>query len=129
MPGVTFSHSFKSYDDFHPEQRGGEVSIKSQLRGRPHLQRLQFRKGSFPKRARSSQILLHVMDRKEDFPASEKDVPNSNRTVQVTLKRAVSASSRCFEICLGDFIERGKQPDFERTPRLSHGHTGVALIY
>ena len=133
MPGIAISHGSKSYDDFHSEKRGGEVSIKSQLRGRPHLQRQQFRKGSFLKRERGSEILLHVMDRKEDRSASETSVANRDHTVQVTLKRGVSASSCCFEKCPGDFIERGKQPHLERTPRysarFSYGHICIVLIY
>ena len=76
MLGVFISHGLKSYDDFHSEKRGGDVSIKSQLRGRPYLQRQQFRKGSFLKRERSIQILLHVMNRKKDRPASEISVAN-----------------------------------------------------
>ena len=133
MHGVAISHGSESYDDFHSEKRGGEVSIKSQLRGRPHLQRQQFRKGSLLKPERRSEILLHVMNCKKDRPASEISVANSDHTVQVTLKRGMSASSRCFEKCLGDFIERGKQPHLERTPRysarFSYGHTCVVLIY
>jgi len=87
MLGIPIFHGAKSHDDFHSEERSSKVSIKSQLGRRPHLQRLQFRKGFFLKRGRSVQIFLHVMNRNKDRPASERGAANSNLTVQVVLKR------------------------------------------
>ena len=119
MTGFVIPQGLKSYDDFHSEKRGGDVSIKSQLRGRPHVQQQQFRKDPFLKRDRSSQFLLHVMDRKKNCPARKTCVANGDGAVQVTLKMGMSAFPHCFKTCLGDFIECGKQPRLERTPHFS----------
>ena len=105
MLGIPVFNSTKSHDDFHSEKRGRKVSIKSQLRRRLHLQRLQFRKGSFLKGGRSVQIFLHVMNRNKDRPASERGATNSNPTVQVVLKRGMSASPRSLKTCAGDLVE------------------------